>query len=83
MGPGSKPRPARVVDHDGLTNDGTSANVAFDMFADRDVAKALNEQTAETEIMIWVGKFGHAEPLGFDANMTKTCFTQTIGDAEL
>ncbi|KAK3504390.1 concanavalin A-like lectin/glucanase domain-containing protein [Neurospora crassa] len=82
MGPGSKPRPARVVDHDGLTNDGTSANVAFDMFADRDIAKALSEQTAETEIMIWVGKFGHAEPLGFDANMTKTCFTQTIGDAE-
>ncbi|KAK3334673.1 concanavalin A-like lectin/glucanase domain-containing protein [Neurospora tetraspora] len=82
MGPGPTPRPALVVDHDGLANHGTSANVAFDLFLDRNVANARSEQTAETEVMIWVGRFGYAEPLGFDANMEKTCFTQTVGDAE-
>ncbi|KAK3332351.1 concanavalin A-like lectin/glucanase domain-containing protein [Cercophora scortea] len=80
MGPGSTPRPALNVDSTGLADRDTVANVAFDIFADRNTANAQNETTAETEIMIWLGKYGSAKPLGFA--LERTCFNQTISDVE-
>ncbi|KAK5659673.1 hypothetical protein OQA88_881 [Cercophora sp. LCS_1] len=64
MGPGSRPLPALDVDSPGLENLGATANVAFDIFADRNPRAAKRATTAETEIMIWVGQIGPAQPLG-------------------
>jgi len=76
MGPGSSPLPALEVDSRGLEDIGATANVAFDIFADRMPANAGKAITAETEIMIWLGRFGSAFPLGFSAG--HTCFNQTL-----
>ncbi|KAK3368522.1 concanavalin A-like lectin/glucanase domain-containing protein [Podospora didyma] len=79
MGPGSAALPALHVDSVGLADLGVTANVAFDIFADRNAARAQNETTAETEIMVWLGKFGPAQPLGAGSEK-RTCFSQTAGD---
>ncbi|KAK0630912.1 concanavalin A-like lectin/glucanase domain-containing protein [Bombardia bombarda] len=75
MGPGSTPRPALSVDSLGLAERSTTANVAFDLFADRNAANAQNETMADTEIMIWVGNYGNAQPLGFE--LERSCFNTT------
>ncbi|KAK4123124.1 glycoside hydrolase family 12 protein [Parathielavia appendiculata] len=65
MGPGSTPWPVPSIDWSGLASIDVSANTAFDIFADRNPDNAQNETEAETEIMIWLGKVGYAQPLGY------------------
>ncbi|KAK0718525.1 concanavalin A-like lectin/glucanase domain-containing protein [Lasiosphaeria miniovina] len=77
LGPGSMALPGLRIDASGLADMDVSANVAFDIFADRNYASSKNETTAETEIMIWLAKFGSAQPLGFSPK--RTCFTQELG----
>ncbi|KAK1756362.1 hypothetical protein QBC47DRAFT_460200 [Echria macrotheca] len=55
IGPGSAPLPVLQLNTTGLEDEGVTANVAFDMFADRIPDRAGNATTAETEIMIWRG----------------------------
>lgn len=81
MGPGWKPVQASKVDASGLASMGVTANVAFDMFADRNPALAGYATTAETEIMVWIGRFGAARPLGFTPD--SSCARQMLGDVEL
>jgi len=81
MGPGSAPLPALHIDSSGLADVSATANVAFDIFADRHGARAGNARTAETEIMIWLGSFGSAQPLGFTAG--RTCLESTLGNTTL
>ncbi|KAK0639532.1 concanavalin A-like lectin/glucanase domain-containing protein [Cercophora newfieldiana] len=78
MGPGSHPLPALDVDMSGLSAIDVAANVAFDIFADRNPRFAGNARTAETEIMIWLGKFGAAQPLGFASG--SACLDITLGN---
>ncbi|KAK3939333.1 concanavalin A-like lectin/glucanase domain-containing protein [Diplogelasinospora grovesii] len=80
MGPGSTPLPALSVDISGLADADTTANVAFDMFADPNPANAQNETLAATEIMIWLGYVGTPVPLGFSSK--RTCFNQMLGTLE-
>ncbi|KAM7184384.1 Concanavalin A-like lectin/glucanase domain containing protein [Naviculisporaceae sp. PSN 640] len=81
MGVGSKPTRLLDVDESGIASQSTTANVAFDLFADVDPELAKNEKTASTEIMFWLGMFGYAQPLGYSKN--KECFASlVIGDAE-
>ncbi|KAK4183599.1 family 12 putative glycoside hydrolase [Podospora australis] len=68
MGPGSDPIPVPSVNTEGLESLDVRANVAFDLFADRNAANAETETKAETEIMIWLGTFGSPQPLGFNDN---------------
>lgn len=82
MGVGSEPHPLLDVDSTGLSNQATTANVAFDLFADTDPDKAKDEKLASTEIMFWLGMFGYAQPLGYGKN--KDCYVSLmIGDVEL
>jgi len=81
MGPGSAPLPALHIDSSGLADVGATANVAFDIFADRHGSRAGNAKTAETEIMIWLGSFGSAQPLGFTTG--RTCLESTLGNTTL
>ncbi|KAK3322725.1 concanavalin A-like lectin/glucanase domain-containing protein [Apodospora peruviana] len=66
MGIGSQPRsqPQLPIDFDGLDAQATTANVAFDLFADPDDKKAVSETEAANEIMVWLGQFGYSYPLG-------------------
>ncbi|KAK4210678.1 concanavalin A-like lectin/glucanase domain-containing protein [Rhypophila decipiens] len=81
MGVGSKPLRLLDVDSSGLSSQSTTANVAFDLFADLDPERARDEKLASTEIMFWLGMFGYAQPLGYGKN--KECFASlVIGDAE-
>jgi hypothetical protein len=66
MGPGSTPLSVPGLDSSGLAKLDASANAAFDIFADRNAASSQNETEAETEIMVWLGRVGYAEPLGYD-----------------
>ncbi|KAK4099016.1 glycoside hydrolase family 12 protein [Parathielavia hyrcaniae] len=68
MGPGSTPRPVPSFDSSGLASLDVAANTAFDIFADRDADTSQKETEAETEIMIWLGKIGWAQPLGYGTN---------------
>lgn len=55
-----------AFDADGLIENSVTANVAIDMFADEDVAKAQNETLAKYEILIWLGTIGNPYPLGWN-----------------
>lgn len=82
MGVGTKPTRLLGVDESGIASQSTTANVAFDLFADIDPELAKDEKTASTEIMFWLGMFGYAQPLGYGRD--KACFASlVIGDAEL
>ncbi len=81
LGLGSTALPILDVDTPGLEDIGVAANVAFDIFADRNPVKAMSATTAETEIMIWVGRFGSAQPLGYSSG--RTCLNLTVGRVEL
>jgi len=81
MGPGSRPLTASHVDLSGLSHIGATANVAFDMFADRNPKFAGNAKTAETEVMIWLARFGSAQPLGFASG--PVCLNITLGNTRL
>ncbi|KAG7291071.1 hypothetical protein NEMBOFW57_001081 [Staphylotrichum longicolle] len=65
MGPGSTPLPVPSIDSSGLAKLDVSANAAFDIFVDRNPDNSQKEIDAETEIMIWLGRVGHAQPLGY------------------
>ncbi|KAK0711976.1 concanavalin A-like lectin/glucanase domain-containing protein [Lasiosphaeris hirsuta] len=78
MGPGKTPLPVLSLNESGLADVGATANVAFDIFADRNPAKSEDATTAETEIMIWVGKVGSAQPLGYDPD-SNCILNQTVG----
>ncbi|KAK0737176.1 concanavalin A-like lectin/glucanase domain-containing protein [Apiosordaria backusii] len=80
MGAGSTPSPRLSVDTAGLASLDVTANVAFDMFADRNAEKSVKETMAETEIMIWLGRFGYAQPLGF--NEKRPRISLTLGNVE-
>ena len=71
-----------TIDKAGLADHKTIANVAFDLFADRNPASAQNETAAETEIMLWLGTFGNPHPLGF-YGLERTCHSATVSDVEL
>lgn len=79
MGPG--PNTASGLDSGGLSNLQVVANVAYDIWADLDPAKAANDSVAGIEIMIWLGIFGTAQPLGFSKK--SSCWRQKLGDAHL
>ena len=82
MGPGSTGQPVPSIDYAGLGSLDVSSNAAFDMFADRNAANSEGETTAETEIMIWFGSIGHAQPLGYDSTAS-CCAKVTVGHLEL
>ncbi|ROV97272.1 hypothetical protein VSDG_04789 [Cytospora chrysosperma] len=66
------------VDASGLTDVGTIANIAFDMFMDPDADNATSATAAKFEMMIWIGQIGQPQPLGFSSK-NATCYTQQVG----
>ncbi len=82
MGAGSTPQAVPSIDSSALPDLDASSNAAFDIFADRNAANSVKETSAETEIMIWLGKVGHAEPLGYDRS-DACCAKVTVGHLEL
>jgi hypothetical protein len=52
------------------------------MFADRNPDKAQKETEAETEIMIWLGRVGYAQPLGY-GGIESYRAKVTVGHTEL
>lgn len=83
MGPGSKPRPVPSLDLPGLAYLNVSANVAFDIFADRNPDNAQQETEAETEIMIWLAKIGKSQPLGYRETESDHRTTLRVGHVDL
>lgn len=81
MAPQSTSVESGTLDSSGLASLDVIANVAFDMFLDTNSSKASDATTASTEIMIWIGKVGKAQPLGYSS--TRTCFTQQLGSTDL
>ena len=79
MGAGSKD--VGNLDKEGLARLQATANVAYDIWADPDPTKAASDTTASIEIMIWLGSFGAAQPLGF-SNKT-SCWRQKLGGDHL
>lgn len=65
------------VDAAGVTQAECVGNVALDIWADADPARAANETVAGIEIMIWFGVLGPAWPLGWDKKVTR--FHQQVG----
>jgi hypothetical protein len=61
-----------------LTELGTVANAAFDMFLDAELTNSTDSVLAGIELMIWIGSVGDPWPL-----KTKTLGTQKLGDREL
>jgi hypothetical protein len=57
------------------------ANVAVDMFADKNVTYAQSEKKAAYEIMIWFAAFGGANPLGHSNG--PVCCAETVQDTHL
>lgn len=82
MGPGSTPLPVPSIDSSGLAKLDVSANAAFDIFADRNPDNSQKETDAETEIMIWLGRVGHAQPLGYSGTESYRAKV-TVGHVEL
>lgn len=72
VGPKSKPIELDEVD--------ARFNVAIDMFADPDPGNAQNATLAQYEIMIWLARFGNAEPIGYS---DLPVMVQQIGDYNL
>lgn len=55
-----------VTDESELEAASVNANVALDMFLDKDKKKAQDSEKASTEIMVWFAAFGSAtQPIGF------------------
>ena len=53
------------IDAQGLLNLGTRSNVALDMFLDPDPKVSVQPSLPKYEIMVWIGTFGAAAPIGF------------------
>jgi Glycosyl hydrolase family 12. len=82
MGLGSTPKPIPSLDSTALAQEDVFANVAFDLFVDHNPSESQGETSAETEVMIWLGMFGYAYPLGYK-RPAKCRVTMTIGHVEL
>lgn len=55
-----------TTDESELKDSNLNANVALDMFLDKDEDKAKDSQLASTEIMVWFAAYGPAtQPIGF------------------
>jgi len=58
---------AKSTDLEALEKVEFNADVAIDMFFDKDEGKSRNPETAAIEIMVWLGRFGPvARPIGVD-----------------
>ncbi|ERS99624.1 uncharacterized protein SPSK_09381 [Sporothrix schenckii 1099-18] len=56
---------AATTDESGLTADNVNANVAVDMFLDKDQTKSGDSSKAAYEVMVWFADFGAAaQPIG-------------------
>ncbi|KAG8165165.1 hypothetical protein KVR01_005440 [Diaporthe batatas] len=71
-----------VFDANGLDDVGAKANIAFDIFMDPDKRKATSATAAKYEMMIWIGKVGEPQPIGFRSE-NATCYTQQLGALNL
>ncbi|KAI1073555.1 nucleotide-diphospho-sugar transferase [Whalleya microplaca] len=80
MGPSSTSVTTGTLDSSGLSSINVTANVAFDMFFDTNSSAAGDATTASTEVMIWLGIVGSAQPLGYTTD--RSCFTQQLGSTD-
>lgn len=55
---------AMPFDKDGLAVVGAKANVAFDVFFDTEVERAVNTTAPRYEVMVWIGQYGSILPIG-------------------
>lgn len=62
-----------------LDDEGVTANAAWDFFLDGNRTRTYNPVDSAIEVMIWLGRVGHARPLEGDGVVT----TITLGDHEL
>lgn len=53
-----------AFDTGGLAVIDTMANVAFDVFFDTEMEKAINTTAPSYEVMVWIGKYGPVLPIG-------------------
>lgn len=58
------------------------ANVAFDIFLDKDSKNAASATKAGYEIMVWIGRVGQPYPLGYNSK-NASCYTQHLGSSNL
>ncbi|KAF2830177.1 concanavalin A-like lectin/glucanase [Ophiobolus disseminans] len=72
-------RSLAAFDKDGLAIIDAKSNVAFDVFFDTDIAKAVTTTAPSYEVMVWIGQYGSILPIGAsNVNMEKLP-KQTIG----
>jgi xyloglucan-specific endo-beta-1,4-glucanase len=62
-----------TFDTDGLAVVSAKTNVAFDVFFDTQLEKAVNTTAPSFEVMVWIGQFGMILPIGaaHDADVSK------------
>jgi hypothetical protein len=53
-----------TFDTDGLGVVSAKTNVAFDVFFDTQLEKAINTTAPSYEVMVWIGQFGSILPIG-------------------
>jgi xyloglucan-specific endo-beta-1,4-glucanase len=77
-------RSSSALDIAGLETLNTKSNVAFDVFFDTDIKKAVNTTAPSYEIMVWIGKFGSILPIGATGNVdSSTLPKQKLGKETL
>jgi xyloglucan-specific endo-beta-1,4-glucanase len=57
-------RAVSAFDEDGLAVVNAKTNVAFDVFFDTEIEKAVNTTAPRYEVMIWIGQYGSILPIG-------------------
>jgi hypothetical protein len=61
-----------------------NANVAMDIFMDKDQKKAQDSADASHEVMVWFAAIGPAtQPLGFNVDGSNPLATKTLHGTEL
>lgn len=57
-------RSVSAFDHHGLGIVNAKTNVAFDVFFDTKIEKAVNTTAPRYEVMVWIGQYGSILPIG-------------------
>lgn len=53
-----------AFDKNGLAVANAVSNVAFDVFFDTEMKKAVNTTAPRYEVMVWIGQYGNILPIG-------------------
>lgn len=63
-----------TTDDDTLNSLGVKADIALDMFIDKDNVTSTNASAALLEVLVWQGVWGGVAPIGYDSPPTNISY---------